>query len=215
MIATISADIISSTALSVDEIIKVKQQLEELFARLEKLYPGFWGRIVKGDSRECIIPDPKYALRIALLIKSFLKSMEIDGNEDKRFFQLYALRTAIGIGTMRLIDREHDMMDGEAIYLSGRKLEEMGSPVKGTLQIATTHAAAQALQTIGVLADAIVNNATLRQSQVIYYKLLGNNEHEIAEILNIKQSGVNQRSTSAQWYAIDTAVDYFEQVSFS
>ena len=42
-----------------------------------------------------------------------------------------------------------------------------------------------------------------------------NNEHEIADILNIKQSGVNKRSTSAQWYAIDTAVNYFEQVRFS
>ena len=215
MVATISADIISSTALSVDEIIKVKQQLGGLFERLEKMYPGFWGRIIKGDSIECVILEPKYALRIALLIKSFLKSLDIDGNEEKRFFQLYALRTAIGIGTMRLIDREHDIMDGEAIYLSGRKLEEMGSLIKGTLQIASTSNEKDALHAIGVLADAIVNNATQRQSQVIFYKLLGNNEHEIADILNIKQSGVNQRSTSAQWYAIDTAVNYFEQVRFS
>ena len=215
MIATISADIISSTALSVDEIIKAKQQLAELFEQLEKLYPGFWGRIVKGDSIECIIPESKYALRIALLIKSRLKSLDIDNSEDKRFFQIYALRTAIGIGSMRLIDRENDMMDGEAIYLSGRKLEDMGSPIKGTLQIVSLSKEQEALQAIGILADAIVNNATQRQSQVIFNKRLGQNEHEIAEILNKKQSGVNQRSTSAQWYAIDAAVDYFEQVNFS
>ena len=152
---------------SVDEIIKVKQQLEELFERLEKLYPDFWGRIITGDSIECVIHEPKYALRIALLIKSFLKSLEIDGNDEKRFFQLYALRTAIGIGTMRLIDREHDIMDGEAIYLSGRKLEEMGSPIKGTLQIASALNEKEALQAIGILADAIVNNATQRDRKSV------------------------------------------------
>ena len=91
----------------------------------------------------------------------------------------------------------------------------MGRLMTWTLQIAGTNSEKDDLPTSGVLCDDIVNNATQRVRKVIFYKLLGNNEHRIADILNIKQSGVNQRSTSAQWYAIDTAVNYFEQVRFS
>ena len=215
MVATISADLISSTALSVAEVVVVKKQLMDLFTRLEQIYPGFWGRIVKGDSIECVIPDPKDALRVALMIKTALKALNIEGGEEKRLFQVYAVRIAIGIGQMRLVDRANDMMDGEAIYLSGRKLEEMGSPVKGTLQIVSPIGIGAALQAVGILVDAIVNKATSKQCQVVYYKLLDKSEQEITEILKINQSSVNQRSTAAKWYAIDAALRYFELIDFS
>ena len=41
MFATISADIVSSTSLSVDETIRLKQRIEALFALLKTRYPDF------------------------------------------------------------------------------------------------------------------------------------------------------------------------------
>ena len=50
--------------------------------------------------------------------------------------------------------------------------------------------------------------------EIIYYKLLSKSEQEIADILGIKQSGVNQHSTSVKWYCIEEALNYFEQLIF-
>ena len=49
MYATISADIVSSTSLCIEETIALKQRIEDLFSVLEKRFPGFWGRLIKGD----------------------------------------------------------------------------------------------------------------------------------------------------------------------
>ena len=72
----------------------------------------------------------------------------------------------------------------------------------------------QSLRVIAVLTDAILNDATPKQSQVIYYKLLGHKESEIAEKMKIYQSGVNNHSSSAKWYCIEEALNYFEQIKF-
>lgn len=123
---------------------------------------------------------------------------------------------AMGIGDMRIVDKEHGIMDGEAIYLSGRTLSGMGTPNKnGTFLIETACKRLNpALHTVGILTDALLNNATRRQSEVIYYKLLSKSEQEIANILGVKQSGINQHSTSAKWYCIEEALNYFEQLNF-
>ena len=123
---------------------------------------------------------------------------------------------AMGIGDMRLVDENQGIMDGEAIYLSGRALSRMGTPnKKGTFLIEPADKQLKpALQTIGMLTDALLNNATKRQSEIIFYKLLSKNEQEIADILDINQSAVNQHSTSAKWYCIEEALNYFEQLKF-
>lgn len=68
MFATISADIVSSTSLSVDETIRLKQRIEALFALLKTKYPDFYGRQIKGDYIECVMQNVSNALRIALVI---------------------------------------------------------------------------------------------------------------------------------------------------
>lgn len=215
MYAAISADIVSSTSLSIEETIALKQRIEDLFSILEKRFPGFWGRLIKGDYIECLLPSAKDGFRVALIIKNCIKSFPIAETKRKKPFQTYGVRMAMGIGDMRIIDKEHGIMDGEAIYLSGRTLSGMGTPNKnGTFLIEPADKQLKpALQTIGMLTDALLNNATKRQSEVIYYKLLSKNEQEIADILGVKQSGINQHSTSAKWYCIEEALNYFEHLN--
>lgn len=216
MYAAISADIVSSTSLSIEETIALKQRIEELFYTLESLYSGFWGRLIKGDYIECLLPSAKDAFRIALIIKSNIKSFPITASKEKRPFQTYGIRMAIGIGDMRITNKGQGIMDGEAIYLSGRALNTLNTPNKnGTLLIESTDKKIEpTLRTIGMLTDALLNNMTRRQSEVIYYKLLSKSEQEIADILGVKQSGINQHSTSAKWYCIEEALNYFEQLNF-
>ena len=47
-------------------------------------------------------------------------------------------------------------------------------------------------------------------SIIIYYKLQNKKEDEIANLLGISQSAVNQRTKTAQWYAIEKLIKYFE-----
>ncbi len=42
MYAVISADIVSSTSLRIEETISLKQRVENLFLILQGTYPGFW-----------------------------------------------------------------------------------------------------------------------------------------------------------------------------
>ena len=216
MYAAISADIVSSTSLCIEETIALKQWTEDLFSILEKRFPGFWGRLIKGDYIECLLPSAKDSFRVALIIKSRIKSFPVAESKEKKLFQTYGIRMAMGIGDMRIVDKEHGIMDGEAIYLSGRTLDEMGTPNKnGTFLIEPADKQLRpALHTIGMLTDALLNNTTKRQSEVIYYKLLSKSEQEIADILGVKQYGINQHSTSAKWYCIEDALNYFEQLNF-
>ena len=130
MYAAISADIVSSTSLCIEETIALKQRIENLFSVLENRFPGFWGRIIKGDYIECLLPSAKDSFRVALIIKSCIKSFPVTESKKKKLFQTYGIRIAVGIGDMRIVDREHGIMDGEAIYLSGRTLSGMGAPNK-------------------------------------------------------------------------------------
>lgn len=215
MYATISADIVSSTSLSKEETIQLKQKIEELFILLKEKYPNFWGRQIKGDYIECLMPDVSNALRVAFIIKSFIKSFGIVEKKGTKNFQTYGARIAIGIGNMRIVDKEQGIMDGEAIYLSGRAIENMGSLNKGTLTIEIDNEQLSIpLRTVALLTDALINNATKRQCEVLYYKLLSTKEIDIAEKMGIKQSSVNEHSTLAKWYCIEEALNYFEQIKF-
>ena len=138
MFATISADIVSSTSLSVNEIIGLKQRIESLFGLLKVSYPGFEGRQIKGDYIECVMKNVSNAFRIAFIIKSCIKSFSTVKNKKTKNFQTYGIRMTIGIGDMKIVDTEQGIWDGEAIYLSGRALEEMSSLNKGTMSVRTS-----------------------------------------------------------------------------
>ena len=73
--ATISADIVSSTSLSVEELTLLQSEIRHFLDKLAEDSRGDdWGRLFKGDSVEIYLLDPRKALRIALLLKALVKS---------------------------------------------------------------------------------------------------------------------------------------------
>jgi hypothetical protein len=223
---TISGDIVSSTSLKASDRAKLEGALHEMLLDLEVAF-GVYGRILKGDYIECAMPDSKYGLQVALAIKSFVKAVPIDisayvvNKKRAKHFKEHGIRIAIGFGGLDRFDPSTGVMDGEAIYLSGRLINAMSTynkeriVIKNTLFFASKDEDLNAnWEAILGLLDVLLTKATARQSEVLYLKLLGNDETTIAKRLGIDQSVVNRHSTSVGWNAVETAVSYFQN-SFS
>lgn len=221
--AVISGDIIAYTSLSDADKPKIENSIGQLFQELESRFDVF-SRMIKGDYLECYIPDPANALRVALLIKSFIKAcaLELDDSKDKRLsaFKTHGIRLAIGIGEITRFDRDKGIIDGEAIYFSGRTISDISATfdkerivIKNTLFIKTNdERLTSELEPLLALLDILISKSTAKQSNVLYLKLLGNSEDAIAKKLDLFQSTVNEHSTSLGWNAIEKAVLYFEKL---
>lgn len=217
---TLSGDIISYTSLEASQRKFLIENLEEFLDSLEADY-SLYSRIIKGDYLECVVPNSKKGLKIALAIKCFIKSLPIsstNANDSTRFkfFKTHAIRLAIGFGKLDRYDPIKGVMDGEAIYYSGRAISNKTTYDKERINIKNTLFFISAdselndrFEVILNLLDVLLAKATARQCEVLYLKLLDFTEAEISAKLKIGQSAVNQHSTSVGWNAIDSAVQYF------
>ncbi len=218
----ISGDIIASTSLSDRDRTSIENALAVLIGDLKRLY-SIYGRVIKGDYIEFVVPEPKDALRIALAIKAFVKSTPVRSipanTKDSRLklFKTHGIRLAIGYGDLSRYDPEKGIIDGEAIYYSGRTINDNVTYnkqkviIKNTLFFKSNNAELNSeFDVIFSLLDTLLSKATSRQCKVLYLKLIGFNEEAISKELQIYQSTVNQHSRSIGWNAIEKAVLYFE-----
>ena len=216
MIAIISADIVRSTSLQTTDLISLRNRLRVFLDDLSNDYPGFWARIVRGDSIECYVPDCKFALRIAILIKLFVKMKTAD-LDCSALLSRHGIRLSIGIADIIYADKVEDVINGPAIYLSGRNLDEISrrdSEYSAFEMDCAPGYCNNLLESYVALLSHLVDSYTAKQAEVVFYKLLGFKESAISERLGIYQSSVNMRSTSAQWSMLNTAIRDFEQLNF-
>lgn len=218
----ISGDIVSSTSLTQSEREDLIQSLEKLIKVLTSQFDSY-GRILKGDYLECVVPAPGDALRIALIIKSYIKSIAatakgIPAEMNRiKYYRTHGIRLAVGYGGLSNFNKEKDIIDGEAIYLSGREISGESTynkerlVIKNSLFFASNHTGLnESFEPLFALLDVLVTKATARQCEVLYLKLLNFSEEQIAGKLRIGQSAVNQHSTGLGWNAIESAVNYFD-----
>ena len=214
MIATISADIVRSTSLKTRDLMALRDKLRGLLDQFEKEYPGFWARIVRGDSVECVVPDYRQALRIAVLIKLFVK-VHAAGLDCHELLHRHGIRFSISIGSLDYADKKDDIINGEAIYISGRNLDEISkkSSIFTMFEMARVpRAVNDMMDSYVALLSNLVDSYSAKQAEVVFYKLLGYKETEISERLGIYQSSVNMRSSQAQWGLLRTAIRDFEEM---
>lgn len=183
---------------------------------------GMQFEIFRGDSFQCLLAQKKEALRMALVIKCFIKSINssepgeiLRKGKQKTSLLLpvweFDARLFIGIGEIEKTDEPIGRSQGEAFVLSGRGLDTMKNK-RQSLGIATKDRYHDELVTELILIDHIIYRMTALQSEVIYLKLLGYNETEIGKELHINQSAVNQRSISAGWNAVHRLVQRYETI---
>ena len=212
MIATISADIVRSTSMDTADLLDLRKGLQGLISNLEKDIPGFWARIVRGDSLECVVPDSRDSLRIAILLKLFLK-MRVADYTCSEMLQRHGIRFSIAVGDLKYADKDEDIIDGPAIYLSGRNLDVI-SRKDGRMSVfeldREPRSLSKVLDSYVALVCDLVDSYSAKQAEVVYYKLLGFREVEISERLGIYQSSVNVRATNAQWGLLNMAIKDFE-----
>jgi hypothetical protein len=223
--AVISGDIIASTSLNEHGKTKIEANLNSLIKELKKKY-GVYGRVLKGDYIECYVQEIADVFRVALAIKSFVKSIEIsaddvNSNESGRLklFKTYGIRLAIGIGELSRLDLKNGIIDGEAIYFSGRIINEDKThnkekvTIKNTLFIKSNNDNLdKEIQPLLALIDVLISKNTQKQCEVLYLKLIGYSEESIVKKLKKKQPTINEQSTSAGWTAIEKAALRFEYI---
>ncbi len=221
--AVITADIIHSSKMSIEHREWLLKEIEQKLETLYKLPPVMESEMYRGDSFQCQLSTLRLGLRTALILKTFIKSLNpsevtivsdkqgIKSQEVFRTKRIFDVRLSLGLGEVISNSTTIGMSDGEAFQLSGRMLDEMKKH-KTSFGISTNDDFKEELATESALLDFILFNATALQCEVIYWKLQGITEINIAEKLTIQQAAVNQRSTAGGWQVIEKALKRFETI---
>jgi hypothetical protein len=221
--AIITGDIIQSTKMTVVQRNRLFSAISNALKQWDKDYK-MRSETFRGDSFQCHIQNPVLALRISLLLKTYIRSIQpveqssIRIDKQKEGIKtaltptyIFDARIAIGMGNIEYLSKRLATSSGVAFELSGQLLDSLKHK-KQTLAIATNDRYNDELKTEFTLLDALISKTTALQCQVISYKLLGYTEHQIAPLLNIQQSAVNQRSNNGNWNAIEAMLNRFEQI---
>ena len=210
--ATISADVVDSTSLSAEDTIKLKESLEGFFPVMRSLRAEAWGRVVRGDSVECVISDVSKSLRIGLLLKCYVRSLEL--SSASKIFRRKGVRVAIGIGALRIADEQVGIIDGDAIYASGRELDTLSGSDSVTLSMVSDVPGVKGYAALCDVLGFVVDGATNKQSEVLYYLLQGYSQKRISQVLGLEPPTVNQHAAALGLGAIQRALVKFESETF-
>lgn len=219
MEAIITGDIVSSRKIEPAYRQQLFKSLSAFLKTLKKNYISSY-ETFRGDSIQCKVRLPELSLRAALLIRAFLraympedtKSASPEKNNKGYFSTKYDIRLAIGIGEVDFIDEKKiTSSDGKAFRLSGEGLDSMKDSSQ-RLMIRSVHTDFdEQIEPPVLLLDALIQKWTQNQAALALYKLQQIKEDEIAAILHITQSAVTQRKKTAQWYAVEKLLTYFEK----
>lgn len=225
----VSSDIIGSTSIHTDDKLLLLDELKNtLFQQLKSRF-NTYTRIAKGDMIECYIPNPADTLRVALIIKCFIKSRiaprfsiirgkNLKADQRNRYFRIHGVRMAIAVDDMEIIDKRKGILEGEAIYKAGRMLGEYHSydkqriVIKNSMYFLSGNKTLQEeFEVIVMLMDGLLLKTTSRQCELLSERLFDLSELEIADQFGISQSAVNQGLKISGWPSIDKAIKLFER----
>jgi DNA-directed RNA polymerase specialized sigma24 family protein len=129
---------------------------------------------------------------------------------------------AIGVGEMRTVDKATGIIDGDAIYKSGRKIASYSTSGKERIRIKNTlfyvsddPRENRIMEALLSFADVLYKKATPKQMQVLYYKLQGKTDADIAEALGYRISTINKHGLLLGWNAIAEMLDLYENTLFA
>lgn len=225
----ISSDIIGSTSIHTEDKLLLLNELKtSLFNRLKSKFDTYT-RITKGDTIECYVPNPADTLRVALITKCFIKSRiaprfsiinKKKHGEDQRnrYFKIHGVRLAMAVDKMDVVDKRKGVLEGDAIYKTGRLLgghhtyDKQRIVIKNSMFFLSSNKIWQEeFEVIVMLIDGLLLKTTSRQCELLTERLFEQSESEIANQLGISQSAVNQGLKVSGWPSIDKAVRLFEK----
>lgn len=203
-IAVITGDVVGFTRMNqkkrdkcLDDLKRCFEVLKE-YRRQNSLHRN--PEIFRGDSFQLVLTKPEYALEVALQLKTFFT---------------FEIKLSVGIGTSSPLKRRAGESDGEAFRLSGRTLDEMKHSLVSTSFKTPSGMLNEELETYCYLLEGITSRWTVVQKDVLFYKLIGYTETEIADVLRISQPTVNAHSKAANWKAVERLIKRFENIKSS
>ena len=133
--AVITSDIIQSSTMTVETrnwlIERIDNKLKTLFRG-----PIMESEIYRGDSFQCLIHKQRLALKTALVLKTYIKSLGLSyhetilsqkENDKSAFFAIptFDVRMSLAVGEVEAETSRIGISNGEAFRMSGQKLYEM------------------------------------------------------------------------------------------
>jgi hypothetical protein len=209
--AVITGDIIRSTTLNTEKLNYLMRSISEA----SKIWDSNFNsksEIFQGDSFQVITNKIEDILEIALIYKTFIRSVDSISNKNKKIAaEVYDARISIGIGKGIQLNTKLSNSTGIPFELSGRGLDFIKHS-NVSLVISTDDIYNEELKTYLMLVDALLSKTSAKQCEVLNLKLLGYNEYEIADMIEINQAAVNQRSKSGNWNEIEYVVKRFRKI---
>ena len=196
--AVLTGDVENSTNLDAGELQALigllREELDAAKAAGQVENLAFY----RGDSFQLIVPDPATALDLALALKTRVQfGMEPEGDKT-RIKTRYDVALSVGLGELgspKEVTTSHEL----PFRLSGRGLDDLKKN-KRTLGVFTGDETADAqFDALLFLYDWIMQQWTVAGAEVVYHKLRGLTEQDIAALLGISQPAANQRSRASCW----------------
>lgn len=207
----ITGDIIKSSGLSTTDRQRLVSVLKTGSEQLRILFPELVPMevdVFRGDGWQFIVTQPSRTLRAALFYRAWLKANMLPAKIDSRL--------VIALGSIDFIGKRVSESDGEAFRLSGKTLESLGKSV--TMRLAAPALAnAAELDIIVQLLDVIARRWTPRQALATTGALRGWKQEKIASLWGeapIAQQTVVKHLNTAEWPAVNRALEMFEKLTF-
>jgi len=208
MEAVITGDLIDSTKYTPQELDTILDTVNLEFEHFHSTYDAEF-KIFRGDSFQGIVLDPTIALDLVIAIKTTVNKIPI---KNKEISGLPDFRIAIGIGTINLKRESILESNGEAFQFSGKTLDIMKGDYPRLLLKTANDNINNEFNVHFSFLDSVTNKWSRESAEVVYYLYKGYKEREIAEILGIYQSAINQRKKVANWDSISLLLDRYRTV---
>ncbi len=200
--AVLTGDIVNSTKLTAAKETKLSSTLIEMFVDYDSKLEFY-----RGDSFQAYVKNPENALRLALLSRSATIRLF---KEEK--IALSDLRISIGIGEVITPVRSLKTAKGEAFILSGRRLDEIIKNHQRLIITTTNPLANEGLQVIANYLNAIFDEMTGKQAEVIFELLKGEMRKVVAKKFKKTKSTIHQRIISGRWPEIEKLLQQYENI---
>ncbi len=209
--AVITGDIVHSR--EVHDLQVLLQVLKETIPEIEKqLNTRMDFEVYRGDSFQIMIGKAEHAIKIAILIRTKLRSKTSFSESEEAnvpLDNLWDARVSIGIGPVNKPANKVVESTGEAFELSGKQLDSMKNTHERIRMASTWGALNHQFEVVAKLGDAILSRWTLSSCEAAYRHLLfGETQKQIAQKLNISQPAVHKRLSIANIDAIESMINY-------
>lgn len=205
--AVLTGDIVKSSKLTAAQLESVRECVLAAVDQARSWRRGIIkgkAEFYRGDAWQVLVADVSQALRVALLIRACVIAQGVADT-----------RVSLGLGTVENLSRTRvSLSTGEAFVLSGHALDELSATTRLTIA-ASSSVLSPWLRVSALLCDALVNQWTARQAEIIALMLDSpDTTHEkIASQVAppISQQAVSKALTGAGWMAVEQLLMTFEQ----